>query len=104
MKSNELLKILQDNPDLPIVFFTDEDTACDDYTWTFRKDFHVDVSTIYECDERICDCEIDAREFLENYYSDCEEYFGMTEEEYEKVIDNKMKELKQYKAIVLWVS
>ena len=104
MESKELLKILQENLELPVVFFTNNDTDCDDYNWTFRTKYSAFVSTIYDFDERVCEDEDEAREYLENYYGDYEEYCNMTDEEYKEVIDKKLEESKHYKAIVLWVN
>lgn len=104
MNRDKLLKLMKENPTLPIVFFTDEYAVCDDYTWTFRKSFRVEKSEIYEIDERICNGEDDALDYLSYYYSDCEEYANLSEEEYENVIKEKLKAINPYEAIVLWVS
>lgn len=101
---DKLFKLMSENPTLPIVFYTDEDNACSDYTWTFRSNFMVNKEMVYELDDLIENDEDSAREHLENYYADCEEYANMSDEEYAKIIDEKLKEVKHYEAIVLWVS
>ena len=101
---DKLFRLMRENPKLPIVFYTDEDSACDDYTWTFRDKFRVNKEMVYDLGEKVENDEDSAREYLENYYSDWEEYSNMSDEEYNKVIDEKLKEVKHYEAIVLWVS
>lgn len=105
MKSStkeELIKIINENPELPVVFYTDGEGA-GEYTWNFRTNFMVDIQMVYELEERIESDEISVRKYLEDFYADNEEYKDLTNKEYEKIIDQKFKEVKQYKAITIWV-
>lgn len=104
MKNNSeyLMKLIKENPTLPIRFFVSTDIT-DEYSYAFLKNYYCDVSNIYEIDERIFDEEIDAIEYLSDYYSDCEDYKDLNDDEYENKMKEILKEYPSYKAIVITV-
>ena len=70
MKTKEALKKLtqlqQDNPDLPIKFFVDNETICDDYRYTEQYIANVEVSDwIEHCDVIYTD-EDEAKDTIRN--------------------------------------
>lgn len=93
---DKLLKLMQENPDLPVVFAcTIEELG--ECGWTFYKDFSCDVVDIYETEEEIYDDEIDVKEYYEYLYSD--EYEDLSNEEFNKKIQELINEIPHYKAI-----
>ena len=80
---DKLLKLMQENPDLPVVFAcTTEELG--EWEWTFYEDFSCDVVEIYKTEEEIYDDEIDVREHYEYLYED--EYEDLSKEEFDKKI------------------
>lgn len=85
-KADELRKLIQENPDLPLVFCCGTDELEDGYL-TFYEDFSCDVVTIYKTDEKVFDHIIDIEEYYQELYE--------TDEDIQKAI----QKTPQYKAI-----
>lgn len=100
--SEYLMNLIKENPTLPVRFFVSTDIT-DEYSYAFLQDYSCEVSNIYEIDERICDGENEAIEYLSDYYSDCEDYKDLNDEEYENKMKEILKEYPSYKAIVITV-
>ena len=108
-KSDELKKLILENPDLPIVVLASDEANCGDWCWQYC--FHVSchLDEILDCDySDNCDTVFTDRDDLEEHiaYELYEEYCGKSEEEYEKAIKNKMEELEPYwtKVIAIYAS
>lgn len=97
---DKLFKLMQENPDLPIVFSCSTEEMSDDYTYMFYEDFSCDVVTIYKTDETIYDDEDDIREHYEYIYE--EEYEGLSDEEFNKKIQELIDETPHCKAIRIY--
>ena len=107
--SDELKKLILENPDLPIVVLASDDASCGDWTWTYCSSvsFHIDEildCDFYDYDDAIfCD-----RDRLEEYIEDMlyDEYCDKSEEEYEAAIKDKLTELEPYwtKVIAIYAS
>lgn len=102
-RNEKLVKLIQDNPNLPIKFMTANDDLTDFY-YTMMNNFDSEIETIYENEEKVYIGEDEAIEYLSDDLSDCEKYIDMTEEEYETEIKKLVNNLKHYEAIIVWVS
>lgn len=101
--NSELLKLLNQNQKLPVVFMVQSDEV-GDYNYILMKNYHCELETVYVDDERVYIGENDAIEYLSDYYSDVEEYKHLSDDGYDIVIRNKVNGLEHYEAIVVWVS
>lgn len=103
-QNKKLLKLVEENPTLPIVFFADSDDVCDEYGYTFMKIRRVDKGTIYESDIKDCiyACKDDCIEDLCDYYADDIEYANLSDVEYEKEMQNKVDKIPHYEAIIIY--
>ena len=105
----ELLKLIKENPELPLVFMMSNDEVAGDYGCTVMEDFRAYKSEVYKY-ERWGDLVFsDDREEVEEYYMDTltdeEKYIDLSQEEYEEVIKNYVNQnIEHYEAIVLYVS
>lgn len=98
----KLIDILTQNPNLPLVFFTSDDDLSG-YAYTLRTNFNVEVASIWEVNETVYTCRGDAFEILCDELQDSEEYAKLSDEEFEKVINEKVDMLPHYDAIIVWV-
>lgn len=98
-KSDELKKLILENPNLPIVVLAGEETNIGDYSWMFCSKISFYIDEILDCefydynDAVFCD-----RDRLEEYIEDMlyDEYSEKSEEEYDKAINDKLAELEPY--------
>lgn len=104
----ELIKLVQENPNLPLVFMMNNDEVAGDYGYTVMEDFRAYKSEIYKY-ERWGDLVFsDDKDEVIEYYSDTladeEKYEDLSQEEYEEVIKNYVNQnIEHYEAIVLYV-
>lgn len=98
-KTDELRKLILENPDLPIVILANEDSVCDYFGWTFCSSISFHIDEILDCDYYdYDDMVITDRGRLEEVIEDrlYDEYCDKSEEEYEEAIKNKLAELEPY--------
>lgn len=99
----KLLKLMQENPDLPLVFCCSTDEMDDSYSSMFYRDFSCDLVTIYETEEDgIFDHIIDITEHYEYLYED--EYEDLSQEEFDKKIKELVDNTPHYQAIRIYCS
>ena len=108
-KSDELKKLIMENPDLPIIVLASDDANCGDWCWQYC--FHVSfgLDEILDHDYSDYDDEVfHDRDRLEEKISDdlYDEYFDKSEEEYDAAVKRKMEELEPYwtKVIAIYAS
>lgn len=105
----ELIKLIQENPKLPVVFFVSNEEIADGYGSTIMENFYCKVDTIwiYETQwERVFYDDFD--EIVERYMDELyeePEYKNLSDEDYEEcikkyVIDN----IEHYEAIIISIS
>ena len=82
--TSELKKLIIENPELPLLIFCGEDAVRQDFAYTWLDE---------EC----------YRERLIRNLADEEEYEGLTDDEFFKMIDKKVEETEFVKAIVIYV-
>ena len=107
--TDELKKLIAENPDLPIVILADEESNCGDYRWTYCSKISFDISEILDCDYYDYDDVVFTdRDRLEEKISDdlYGDYFDKTKEEYEDAVKNEIKKLEPYwtKVIAIYAS
>lgn len=105
----KLLKLLQENPELPIVFFAPSDEFLSDFSSTVFNDYSSYKTRLYVYDyygdNAITDDDIEVLEFYEDLFSDNEEYKDLSDDEYEKVIKKYIEDnIETYEAIVISLS
>ena len=96
---DKLFKLMQENPNLPLVFCCDSDEL-GEYAWTFYEDFGCDIVTIYKTEEQIYDHIIDIEEYYQDLYED--EYKDLSDKEFNKKIQDLIEHTEQYKAIRIY--
>lgn len=105
----ELLKLIKENSDLPLVFMMSNDEVAGDYGCTVMEEFRAYKSEVYKY-ERWGDLVFsdDKEEVLEYYmdaFADEEKYLDLSQEEYKEIIKNYVnKNIEHYEAIILYVS
>lgn len=97
-----LRNLILENPDLPVIFFCGEDSWDGEYKYTqgYASSGEVKSLTLYD------DFWIDEDEYhdrLSDDLSDEEEYKNLSDEDYEKMIDEKVKNTEFVSAIVIYV-
>lgn len=98
-QSDELKKLILENPDLPIVVLVSDDATSGNYCWTYCSSIHSRIEEILDCDYYRHDDTVftdrdDLKEQIEDNLYD--EYCDKTEEEYTEAINKKMEELEPY--------
>ena len=94
----KLFKLMQENPELPLVFNCATDEMDDSYSYMFYEDFGCDIVTIYKTNEQIFDYIVDITEYYEDMYDDED----LSEEEFNKKIKQLVDNTEQYKAIRIY--
>lgn len=100
--TKELRKLIIENPDLPLLIFCGEEAYSGEFPYESNTDVRCDIQelTLYK------DYWIPRDEYEEQLRDDLcdeEEYIGMTDEEYDRMIDQKVRETEFVKAIVIYV-
>ena len=99
----ELRKLIIENPDLPLLIFCGEESYYDDgypYSMTYASNAEIQELTLYN------DVWMDKGDYAEKLSDDLafeEEYKDITDEEYDKIIDQKVNETEFVRAIVIYV-
>lgn len=104
----ELVKLIQKNPNLRLVFMMSNDEVAGDYGYTAMEDFRAYISDVYKY-ERWGDLVFsDDKDEVIEYYAEeraeNEEYKDLLEEKYTEAIEEYVdKNVEHYKAIVIYV-
>lgn len=100
----ELLKLIKENPNLDIVVMASTQDLTDEYGYLLLERIKVEVTDIYnspDCETLYFDKK-DIVEELRNYLADNEEYSKMSDDEYDKMCEEKAKDYFYKRAIVIW--
>lgn len=101
--AKELLEIISSNPDLPIVYFVNQDDC--EYSWTLMEYSKVEITDIIYIDNKVYSDKDDALDDLANTYADDEETKSMSDKEYNDYIEEVFnRDATVYKAIVVYVT
>lgn len=98
-ESDDLKKLILENPDLPIVVLAGEEASDGDHYWTFCSSISFHIEEILDCDYLDSrDCIFTDRDNLESHIENelYDEYCDRSDEEYEKAIKDKMNELEPF--------
>ena len=108
-KSDELKKLIAENPDLPIVVLAGEDANIGDHCWMFCSDIDFAIDEILDCD--YCDYDdtvFNDRDRLEEKVGDdlWDDYDDEHVEEFEAAVKARLKELEPCwkKVIAIYVN
>ena len=102
-QTKELLKLMQDNPDLPLVFMVGGELTADpyEYRYTFVESYSAEVETIWIYQDTCYNHIVDVTEAVEEDLWD-EEYVKISSEEFDKIVEKYIEEnVEHYKAIVI---
>lgn len=104
-QNEELLKLVKENLNLPLVFFADSDDVCADYSYTYMKLRRVEKGVIYESviNDIIYTDKDDYVEALCDNYADDIRYSNLTDVEYEKEMQREADRTPHYEAIILYI-
>ncbi len=102
--NEQLRKLIQENPELPLVFYVSNDNICEDYGMTVFEGCNCKIGTVYMNDVRTYDDLDDILDYYIDYFSKEEQYKEMSAEEYGKAIAVYINEnVRHYKAIIIEV-
>lgn len=97
-----LRNLIIQNPDLPLVIFTGDEAWTGEYSYEYAPVRSVSIKelTLYD------NCWLDRDDYAETLVNDLsndEEYKALSDEEFEQMICDKVKETEFVKAIVIYV-
>lgn len=101
---DEFIKIIEENKDLDIVAMVSTDELTDEYGCLLMEKLSVEVMDIYESPrgDFIHFDKDDVVDELRDYLADEEEYMNLSDDEYDKVCEEKAKDYFYKRAIVIW--
>lgn len=94
--SAELRKLIVENPDLPIVVLSDDESCIGDGVNTYMSEVRCRVGELLDCypirlsfdDDRIFDERRDFKEYLEDVVYNRYEYEGKSEKELDEIVES----------------
>lgn len=98
-KTDELRKLILENPDLPIVILANEDSSSADYGWMFCYSISFCIEEILDCDFYDYDDTVFMdRDRLEEFIADnlYDEYCNKTDEEFDAAIKSELEKYEPY--------
>lgn len=105
-KSLEIIELIKKNPELEIVVMANTQNLTDEYGYLLLNKINVEVADIYESpnSEYLYFDKQDLIKELGNYLADDKDYINMSDEEYNKICEEKAKDYFYKRAIVIWAS
>ena len=106
-ETDELKKLILENPELPIVILADEDSSNADYGWTYCSRISFCIEEILDWDfYDYNDAVITDRDRLEELIADNLDGEYLTDEEYEAAIKKEIEKYEPYwkKVIAIYAS
>lgn len=99
--SDELKKLIAENPNLPIVVLIGQDAVSDDYGYTYCSDIHFSIEEILDCalpfgEDCVYNDRDDFEDALSNYLADCEEYENLSDEEFNALLTKELNKYEPY--------
>lgn len=101
-QTNELKELIAKYPDYPIVVMVANEVVADyDYGWWYAPCLSFDIGEILDCEQDINDIRIyaDRDEFeedLRDILADYEEYENVSDEIFNKIVENELKKYEPY--------
>lgn len=105
-KSLEIIELIKENPDLEIVVMANTQELTDEYGWLLLEKLRIEVADIYKSldNETLYFDEEEIVDEIRESLADKEEFAEMTDEEYDKMCEEKAKDYFYKRAIVIWAS
>lgn len=103
-QTKELLKLIQENPELPLVFMVENELISDpyEYRYTFIECYSAEIETIWIYEGNYYMDEADIHEAVQDDFIDEEKYVDLSDEEFDKTVEKYIEEeVESYKAIVI---
>lgn len=99
--SDELKRLIAENPDLPIVVLVGQDAVSDDYGYTYCSDIHFSIEEILDCtlpfgDDYVYNDRDDFEDALSDYLAGCEEYENLSDEEFQTLLTKELSKYEPY--------
>ena len=102
--NEELRKLIEENPGLPLVFLVYNDEIFYDYGCTVFEACKSRIGTVWFDDERMYDDKDEVVDDWRDRYCDDEKYKDMSDEEFDKAIEDLVEEeVRHYEAIIVRV-
>lgn len=100
----KLIKLIQENPKLPIMFFADtEDSRILDFSTTVYEEFNCEITEVYDCEEKGYFTDVDdIVEDLTDIFCDDKRFKDLSDDEFYKKIKKYINEnIRHFKAIII---
>ena len=102
--NEELRKLIEENPGLPLVFLVYNDEIFYDYGCTVFEACKSRIGTVWFDDERMYDDKDEVVDDWRDRYCDDEKYKDMSDEEFDKAMEELVEEeVRHYEAIIVRV-
>lgn len=100
--TTELRKLIIENPDLPLIVFCSDECNDGDYCYEYADVYNTSITELTIYDDHWLSKD-DYEDKLSDDLCDKEEYKDLSDEEYNKMIKQKIAETEFVKAIVIYV-
>ena len=103
--SKKLLELIQENPELPVVPFVDNDLFCDDYGWVMGCFGNSEINEYYIDDERVW-LKDDTEDLVDKILDDESDsrLDGLTDDEQEQLAEEIVNGYNWIKCIVVRIT
>lgn len=106
-KTDELKKLILENPDLPIAVLAGEEANIGGHYWMYCSDIRFSIGEMLDCDfYNYDDSVFTDRDELEEYITDilCDEYPNVSDKEFDAIVKKEVEKYEPYwqKVISIW--
>lgn len=106
-KTDELKKLILENPDLPIAVLAGEEANIGGHYWMYCSDIRFSIGEMLDCDfYNYDDSVFTDRDELEEYITDilCDEYPNVSDKEFDAIVKKEVEKYEPYwqKVIAIW--
>ncbi|MGN1337373.1 MAG: hypothetical protein ACI4WW_02745 [Candidatus Coprovivens sp.] len=102
---NELLLLLQDNPELDVLFFADNDNICDDYSYTAYSNLYVEIEELTFYNDEVWLEYDDVEDRVRDNLADYPEFKDLSDEEFDCAVEEYIAKNYSFKKyICVWGS
>lgn len=103
-ETKELLKLIQENTELPLVFMVNNELIADPYEfkYTFVRCYSAEIETIWIYENNYYMHIVDITEAVQDDFIDEGKYGDLSDEEFDELVEKYIEEnVEHYKAIVI---
>lgn len=96
--TDEIRRMILENPDLPILALAGEDAGCADYRWTTCTCVYIKKGEFLDCEQEIDDCRVytDRRDFAEDLEEHLYNELDINGEELDELVKQELAEYEPY--------